>query len=90
VELDAVGYSETVPAQRDIAIVSDCFIRSRAQRGSERKSDSPLERITSDVPHLALDCVETLTFALPDFDGQELKEVTISVGGSGAGSFGSV
>lgn len=90
VELDAVSYSETVPTQRDIAVVSNCLIGSRTQSGSKREGDSPLQRVASHIAHLSLDGVEALSFALPDLDGQQLKEVTIAVGGAGAGSFGSV
>ena len=90
VELDAVRDGEAVPAQRDIAVVGYGLIRSGAECRSEGKGDSALERVASHIAHLSLDGVEALSFALPDLDGQQLKEMTISVYSAGTGSFGSI
>jgi hypothetical protein len=89
-ELYAIRDSEAVPAQRDIAIVGYGLIGPGAERRSEGKGDSPLERVASYIAHLSLNGVEALPFALSDLDRQELKEVTVPVGGAGACSFGSV
>jgi hypothetical protein len=35
VQLNAIGDTETMPAQRDVVVVSDGFIRSGAKRGRE-------------------------------------------------------
>jgi hypothetical protein len=79
-----------VPAERDIAVVGNCLVRPGAQSGSKRERNSALKGVAGDIAHLSLDGVETLAFALPDLDGQQLKKVTISVGGAGAGSFRAV
>ena len=89
-ELDAVSDGEAMPAERNVAIVRDRFVRSRAESRSESQRNPPLQRVACDIPHLSLDCIEALSFALPDLDGQKLKQVAISVGRAGAGSFRSV
>ena len=79
-----------MPAQRDIAIVRDGFVGAGAESGRKRLRDFPLERIAGDIAHLGLDRVETLPFALSDFDGQQLQQMPVSVGRTGAGSLGPV
>ena len=58
-----------------------------AERRRERLRDSLLERVAGQILHLALDRIETLPFALPDFYREKLKKMPISVSRAGAGSF---
>ena len=71
-QLDSVGDGKTVPAKRNIFVVCNSFMCAGAERGRERQSDLSLERIAGDVAHLTTDGVEALSFALTDFDGQQL------------------
>jgi hypothetical protein len=69
-ELDPIGHREAMPAERNVVIMGHGFVSARAECGRERQSDLPLERIASDISHLAANRFEALALALPDFDGQ--------------------
>lgn len=79
-----------MPAERDVVIVPHSFMSARAECRCQRQRDLPLERIASDIAHLASDRVEALAFSLPDFDGQQLQEMAVSVGRAGAGALGAI
>jgi hypothetical protein len=90
VELDTVSDGKAMPSQREIVIVGDSFVRTETQRRRQRQSDFPLQRVTGDLTHLGFDGLETLAFALPDLDGEQLEQMSIPVGSTGAGAFGSI
>jgi hypothetical protein len=89
-ELDSIGHWEAMPAERDVVIMAHGFVSARAECGRERQSDLPLERIASDITHLAANRFEALPLALPDFDGQQLEEMAVPVGRAGASTLGPV
>jgi len=90
VELDPVGDRQTVPSQRQVAIVRDRFVGTGSKSGRQRLRNLPLERITGDIAHLGADGVETLPLALSDFYRQKLKQMPVTVGRTSAGSLGPV
>ena len=89
-KLDPIGDGQTVPAECDITVVCDRFVSSGIECRRERLRNFPLERIARDIAHLATDGVETLSFALPDLDGEQLEQMPVSVRCTCACALGSV
>jgi hypothetical protein len=84
VKLNTIRDWESMPPEREIVVVGDGIICTETQGGRQRERNLPLQGITGHIAHLALDGLETLPLALSDLDGQQLEQMPITVGRTGA------
>ena len=63
---------------------------ARTQCRRECSCNAPLEQVTGEVAHLALDDFERLPLALTDLDREQLEQVTVAVRRRGAGTLGPI
>src|SRR5688500_10044307 len=89
-ELDTIGHRSAAPSVGVTVAAHARRICAGAEGGSERRCDAALECVARNVPHLFLDLLEALSFALPDLYRKQLQEVPVVVGRRSAGSFGPV
>jgi hypothetical protein len=89
-ELDALGDTDSAPGGGEIIVVCGDDISPRCQSWFKSARHAPLESVAGDALHFGSDGVERLSFALADFDREELEQMTIVIRRGRSRSFGAV